>query len=252
MKLSITAASDIGRLRHNNEDMVLVGDHFIRDGRHATKADLNSCDRYICAVADGMGGHNGGEVASHDTLHNLQYYISDLPTGLKPHDFNAKIQEWLSSINSILDSKGHADPTLDSMGTTLVAFCYYAQEFYIMNCGDSRLYLYSGKQLQQLTNDHTLNNLYGSKEHSNIITNCIGGGCKSSYIDIVNVTPLIAPGQTILLCSDGLTDMLTDSTIAELLANGANANTLCMAANDAGGYDNISACIIKITVNDKQ
>lgn len=246
MKLNISAASYVGSVRHNNEDMVLVGSRFIRNDQYWTMADTTDSDRYLVALADGMGGHSSGEVASSDTLHNLQFYYGDLPSNLSVEDFNEAIFEWLESMNHIIDSKGRSDARFEGMGTTLVALGYYNNNFYWMNCGDSRLYRMHGQSLKQISTDHSLSNLVGSGEHSNIITNCIGGGCKMSYIDLVQFTSEIVSGDVLLLCSDGLTDMLTDMEILTLLESGADAAKLCKAAEQAGGYDNVSAAVIKI------
>ena len=86
----------------------------------------------------------------------------------------------------------------------------------------------------------------GERKHSSIVTNCIGGGCKSSFFDIVEMTGDFLHDDIYLLCSDGLTDMLTDAEIQTLLENGADAAKLCKAAEIAGGFDNVSACVIKI------
>jgi protein phosphatase len=246
LNLNITAASHVGCVRTNNEDMLLVGDSFVRNSRTHALVSTNDTDRYMIALADGMGGHNSGEVASSDVLHNLQYFFSDIPAGLKPGDFNETIFEWGESINNIIDSKGHADPKYRDMGTTLVAMAYYAGEFYWMNCGDSRLYRLHDGKLMQLTTDHSLSNLLGSPKHSNVITNCIGGGCKTSYIDLVQCSADVLAGDTFMLCSDGLTDMVEDSLIEKMLIEGYDATSLCEAAEDAGGLDNVSVIIIQV------
>lgn len=246
MKLSISAASHVGCVRQNNEDMILVGNAFVRNDSCAGEADMEDSDRYLLALADGMGGHNSGEVASNDVLTNLHYFFYDIPSGLSVGDFHEAIYEWLDSINNFIDAKGHSDPSFLDMGTTLVALLYYGGEFYWINCGDSRIYrLHEGK-LMQLSTDHSLNNLMGKSEHSSIITNCIGGGCKTSYIDMVTCTDSLQPGDVFMLCSDGLTDMVEDDEIQDLLNVGADANVLCGAAIEAGGFDNVSVCVIKI------
>lgn len=247
MKFSVSAASHVGCVRQNNEDMILVQDKFIRNGKYWTMADTGETDRYLIALADGMGGHNSGEVASSDVLHNLQFFYSDLPSGLKVGDFNETIYEWLASINNIIDAKGHTDPKYLDMGTTLVALAFYNGSFYWMNCGDSRMYRLRDESIVQLTTDHSLNTLMGSSEHTNIITNCIGAGCTTSYIDMMQLTNAdIQSGDIFLLCSDGLSDMVTDDQIYDLLVNGADATKLCLAAESAGGLDNVSACVVKI------
>jgi len=243
--IDMTAASRVGCVRKQNEDMILVGNHFIRDDDFSTRVELTNQERYMVAIADGMGGHNRGDVASSDVLHNLQFYYNDLPTGLKPGEFNEIIVEWLDGINNFVASKGRADEQFRGMGTTLVAFAFYEGEYYSLNCGDSRLYRYRNGELEQLTIDHSLNNLLGSEKHTSVITNCIGGGCSTSYIDIVKITSDILVDDAYMLCSDGLTDMLTNHEIAGLLAEGADANGLCDAAIEAGGLDNVSCCIMK-------
>jgi len=240
------AVSHVGCVRENNEDMILVDHRFVRDGAYSSLVDVDDGGRCIVALADGMGGHCSGEVASSDVLHNLDFFYGDLPNGLTVTDFNEAIFGWLDSINTIIGSKGHAEPAYRQMGTTLVALAFYAGEFYWMNCGDSRIYHLSDGQLRQVSTDHSLNTLMGSSEHSNVITNCIGGGCQTSYLDMVNCTASVRPGDTFLLCSDGLTDMVDDAEIARLLNSGAGADELCQAAIAAGGADNISVCLIRI------
>ena len=245
IRLEITSTSQIGRVRSQNEDMVLVDTHFIRNSEFSTQASLNHNDRYLVAVADGMGGHNRGDVASNDVLRNLQFYFSDIPEKLNAGDFNEVMVEWLDSINNFVASKGRADEQFKGMGTTLVGLAYYYGDFYSMNCGDSRLYRFRQGELTQLTTDHSLNNMLGSEKHTNIITNCIGGGCNSSYMDLVRISE-VWPDDVFLLCSDGLTDMLPDQEIARLLNDGADAMALGDAAVEAGGLDNVSCCVITI------
>ena len=228
--LDISAASWTGRVRSQNEDMVLVDNQFIREDTYHTRIVLSREDRMMIAVADGMGGHSRGDVASNDTLRNLHYFFYDIPSCLNISEFN----------EAMIQYKG--------MGTTLVGVAYYNNEFYSLNCGDSRLYRFRDRQLVQLTTDHSLSNLVGNEKHTNVITNCIGGGGNpsSSFIDMVTITNDIMPADVYLLCSDGLTDMLSDKVISELLEGKADANNLCSAAIEAGGIDNVSCCVITI------
>ena len=246
IELEISAASRIGCVRRQNEDMVLVGNKFIREDSYKTMLVLSREDRFLSAVADGMGGHNRGDVASSDTLRNLQYFFYDIPSCLSISDFNEAIVGWLDSINNYIASKGRADEQFKGMGTTLVGMAYYNGEFYSMNCGDSRLYHYHDGQLLQLTTDHSLSNMTGSGKRSNVITNCIGGGCHSSYIDMVQMTNDVHSGDVYLLCSDGLTDMVPDQRLCELLGEKADADALCRAAIEAGGLDNVSCSVITV------
>ncbi len=242
----ITASSRTGCVRQNNEDMVLVDSYFARNGKLVGRFDSSATDRYLLALADGMGGHSSGEVASSNVLHNLQFFFSDLPVGLSIGDFNETIYEWLSSINNIITSMGINEERYHRMGTTLVCMAYYGGHYFWMNCGDSRIYRIHNGSITQLSSDHSLSAITGMAEKSNIITNCIGGGCKNSYIDIVECTTDVLPGDVFLLCSDGLTDMLTDSEIAYLVNGGASADALCKAAEDAGGRDNVSVILARV------
>ena len=246
IEFKITSASRVGCVRRQNEDMILVDSHFVRNSDYATTAALKSQDRYIIAVADGMGGHNRGDVASSDVLKNLQFYYHDLPMGLGASEYYEAVVGWLDAINNYIASKVRADEQYQGMGTTLVALGYYCGDFYTVNCGDSRLYRFRDGQLTRLTTDHSLNEMLGEEKHTNIITNCIGGGSNSSYADMVQITDDVKTGDLYLLCSDGLTDMVPDDKITKLLADGADANALCEAAIAAGGFDNVSTCIVKI------
>ena len=244
--LDVSAASWTGRVRSQNEDMVLVDNRFIREDTYQTQIVLGREDRMMIAVADGMGGHNRGDIASNDTLRDLHYFFYDIPSCLNVNDFNEAMAGWLESINNYIASKGRADEQYKGMGTTLVGLAYYNNDFYSLNCGDSRLYRFRNHQLVQLTTDHSLSNLVGDEKRTNVITNCIGGGSKSSFIDMVTMTNDIMSDDVYLLCTDGLTDMLSDKAISELLEGKADANNLCSAAIEAGGIDNVSCCVISI------
>ena len=223
-----------------------MDNRFIREDTYQTQIVLGREDRMMIAVADGMGGHNRGDIASNDTLRNLHYFFYDIPSCLNVNDFNEAMAGWLESINNYIASKGRADEQFKGMGTTLVGLAYYNNDFYSLNCGDSRLYRFRDRQLVQLTTDHSLSNLVGDEKRTNVITNCIGGGSKSSFIDMVTMTNDIMSDDVYLLCTDGLTDMLSDKAISELLEGKADANTLCSAAIEAGGIDNVSCCVITI------
>ena len=220
-KFIISAASYVGCIRSNNEDMILVWDHFIRNDNYRTEICPDSIGRFAIALADGMGGHKAGEVASEETLSNLHFFLNDMPAGLSAGDMNEMMFEWLKSINSIIESRGVNNPSMSEMGTTLVGIIYYEHKY-------------------------SLNSMTGTKKHSNIITNCIGAGCRSSYIDMYEFTNDIHVGDTFIVCSDGLNDMIPDSEIEQLAVKGSDANVFCQAAVEAGGYDNVSVCVIKV------
>jgi len=245
-RIVITAASRVGCVRKNNEDMVFAYDKFVRSEAYQTEFMTENVDRFVIALADGMGGHLAGEVASADTLENLRFFVSDMPKGLSVSEVNKTMEVWLESIHKIITSKGHADPSMEGMGTTLVAVIYYEGKYFWINCGDSRLYRLRDGKLAQLTTDHSLNTLRGEKRHSNIITNCIGAGCKHTYMDMVEFTDDFRRGDVYMVCSDGLNDMVSDDVIEQMMINGSSANRLCETAIERGGFDNVSVCVFSV------
>jgi len=246
-RITLTAASRVGCVRSNNEDMVLAFDKLVRSDAYQTEFQSENFGRFILALADGMGGHRAGEVASELVLSNLQYFIGDLPKGLSAEEVHQHMKEWLLSVNTVVNSRGSADISLRDMGTTLVGVLNYGDHYFWMNCGDSRLYRLRDGRLQQLTTDHSLNNMTGQQKHSHVITNCIGAGCKHLYLDMEEMTDDFLDGDVYLLCSDGLNDMVPDAEIQRLMLEGSTANGLCEAAIEAGGYDNVSALVFRVS-----
>ena len=245
-KITLTAASRIGCIRSNNEDMVLAYDKFLRSDVYCTEFLTENTERFVIALADGMGGHRAGEVASEQVLDSLKFFISDIPQGLSIGEFDETMIVWLQSINNNINRQGRADSALLEMGTTLVGVIYYGGKYFWINCGDSRLYRLRDGKLVQITTDHSLSNARGEKKHSNIITNCIGAGCKNSYLDIFEFTADFKQGDIYMLCSDGLNDMVPNTKIEQLMNEGCTANDLCEAAIEAGGFDNVSVCMFHV------
>jgi protein phosphatase len=226
--------------------MILVGHSFVRDETRSDEADLDRTDRYLVALADGMGGHNAGEVASEMVMQNLKFYVNDLPKGMTSGELEEVMNEWLLSIHQTVNLRGRSNKTMSEMGTTLVALLFYGNRYFWMNCGDSRLYRLRDGQLKQLTTDHSLVNEDGEKKHSNYITNCIGAGCDDVYMDMIEFTSDFHTGDVYVLCSDGLNDMVPDIIIERMLNEGADANDLCEEAIAAGGFDNVSVCVLRV------
>ena len=245
-RIVLTAASRVGCIRSNNEDMVLAYDKFVRSDAYRTEFMTENNERFVIALADGMGGHRAGEVASEQTLNSLKFFINDIPRGMETGEFEETMMEWLDFINDTINRQGHSDPTLLEMGTTLVGVIYYGGKYFWLNCGDSRLYRLRDGKLTQLTTDHSLSNAKGEKKHSNIITNCIGAGCKDSYLDMYEFYADFKYGDTYMLCSDGLNDMVSFEDIENMMNEGSSANRLCEAAIEAGGFDNVSVCVFHV------
>ena len=245
-KIVLTAASRVGNVRSNNEDMILAFDKYVRSDIHQTVLAPDNLDRFVVAVADGMGGHNAGEVASEMVMQNLKFYVNDLPKGMTSGELEEVMNEWLLSIHQTVNFRGRSNKTMSEMGTTLVALLFYGNRYFWMNCGDSRLYRLRDGQLKQLTTDHSLVNEDGEKKHSNYITNCIGAECDDVFMDMIEFTSDFHTGDVYVLCSDGLNDMVPDIIIEKMLNEGATANDLCEEAIAAGGFDNVSVCVLRV------
>ncbi|WP_461213183.1 Stp1/IreP family PP2C-type Ser/Thr phosphatase [Lacticaseibacillus sp. GG6-2] len=233
--------TDIGRKRPNNEDYVGVF--------------ANQSDATLAIVADGMGGHLGGDVASEMAVSHIGYAFEKTTTG----DIE-KIVRWLvfelQRENSLILEKAHKYTDLTGMGTTLVAVIISGTRFVVANIGDSRGYLYRNGHLVQITEDHSLvNELVKTGEltpeeakrfpQRNVITRSLG---VSDDVDADVTIYDMEYDDYLLLCSDGLTNQVPDAQIATVIATalplGDKAQQLIDMANAAGGPDNITALII--------
>ncbi len=225
----------IGLVRKKNEDSCYA-------------AELN--DGFFAIVADGMGGHNGGEVASGIVIDTSRLYLEEKPLAqLTPDD----IIHVLSLSNKNVWEKACRDKELKGMGSTATLVLIRDDEAIIGHVGDSRAYLFRNGQLEQLTKDHSyvqilIESGYITKEealrhpHRNIITRAIGTE-NEVQPDVLTIDLLT--GDVLLLCSDGLNNAVTDETITEILKNGIPeaADKLIEASLAAGGTDNISVVI---------
>lgn len=198
---------------------------------------------FIAAVADGMGGHTGGDVASRLAL---QAAVAR----------DTSVQERVAAANTAVVDGVIEEPALAGMGTTLTLGAFdKAGKLVIGHVGDSRAYLLHDGQLTQLSHDHTLvadllaagrikeEDVRGHPQR-NLLTRSLG---MAQTIDIYSVEHDLEPGDRVLLCSDGLTTMLTDAEITKILKKGVPEETawnLVEAANKAGGFDNVTVVIV--------
>lgn len=209
----------------------------------------------LFVVADGMGGHNAGDFASHFLIRQLVEYVRGLPR--KTPEIQA-LQEGIQTANQLLYERSLEDVRLNGMGTTLVAAVFSDGILYVANVGDSRLYVIGG-EIRQITRDHSyveemvaLGRMdRGSEEYlrnKNIITRAAGTAktIKADYFETE-----LQQGEIVLLCSDGLTNMVEDLTIQKIVKNApsldAAARILVDRANDNGGLDNISVVLVNPT-----
>ncbi|HPN37953.1 MAG TPA: protein phosphatase 2C domain-containing protein [Melioribacteraceae bacterium] len=250
MIINIDSISNVGLVRKNNEDFIFDGARFIRDDKHNYSLSVEiDKTKIMFAVADGMGGHNAGELASEILLTELNGSLSNIfrdSNILSQYELKAFFDTEIKRIHNMLIQEGINDPNKYGMGSTFIGFIIYMGNFYSVNAGDSRLYRMRDGYLKQLSKDHSYSSMFGNERgSSHLIYNAVGGGDRV-FIDFTNLTSKIGAGDIILLCSDGLTDMLEDDTIEEILNDDGTTFDLVNSALQRGGVDNIS--VIKLEI----
>lgn len=250
MHVEIYGGTDRGLQREQNEDAI----------RHA---QFEQASISLALVADGVGGHAGGEVASllaADVIDN--YVTSSIPRDL---DGGGYSEDWLQQTLAIAIERANReiitgqqkDTMLSSMATTIVGILIKDQKLALGFLGDSRCYRWRDSQLQQITEDQTLaqqmldQNIINKKQfmvspYHHVLSRALGlAEITKMDIHLHN----IIDGDVFLLCSDGLTNCLSDPSIADILAKKPDiteaTDELITCANDAGGMDNISVVLVK-------
>lgn len=194
MKLRIKAVTDTGRVRDHNEDTILVGDDILREGSMDITVNLEHGSRYFAAIADGMGGHSAGEVASKMVLELMHERMEHLELGLADDELARRIEEWAQETHSRILQEGNRVPERKSMSTTLVGVLFYNASAYYFNVGDSRLYRLRDGYLAQMTRDHSLRQFTGdARVPSHLIVNSFGGGDKV-FVDFARVSKNLFDG----------------------------------------------------------
>ena len=243
---SIAGVTDVGRARAHNEDAISW-----------------DAQKGLALLADGMGGHNAGDVASQlclETLNEVCLPVLGKPLRLRPNKGVSKhatlVRRAINKANAAIFEDAEVNPDRKGMGTTLVLVLFHDDRAVVAHVGDSRVYRLRGRSLEQVTADHSLvrellekgaispeeveNNPY-----SHVITKAMG--VRSKVIAEVQELKTQA-GDVFLLCSDGLTDLVADAAIEETLVAAAGnweraAQRLIDLANNNGGRDNISVVI---------
>ncbi len=247
IQLQIEAVSDRGCVRNRNEDMILVGESRVRDGYFSLSKSVSATDCWVISIADGMGGQRGGDIASEMTIGNLCSLVASLPSGMSRERLYDCFADWVQRTHRELIKGGDSEPELYGMGTTLTGLLIYEGSLYTFNVGDSHIYRYRDGVLRQLTVDHSLRNKMGDMSlPANAIYNSIGGG-SAVFIDMEEVKSQPFVDDLFLLCSDGLYDMLPDEEIERLLLSRSSLTSLMDSTKAAGGFDNISIALVKIT-----
>ncbi|MDP8229344.1 MAG: protein phosphatase 2C domain-containing protein [Candidatus Electryoneaceae bacterium] len=246
MKLHISAVSDVGLVRKRNEDMILLGKKLFRDDNERFSIVLTDEEFYFISVADGMGGHKAGDVASELVLQKMAEKLSSLKLALNQEELNRVFTDWTHEIHRYVDGKSKSDWSLHGMGTTMIGVLFYNGKAYYANVGDSRLYIFSDGRLTQISRDHTLREMSGNPNiPSNIIVNSFGG-LDEIFLDFGIVTDQWKNGDVLMLCSDGLSDMLSDEEMELFLSQSDPLEILLDEAKNKGGRDNISIILASV------
>lgn len=226
-----SAMCHIGLVRYGNEDAIAVS--------ACNEVALSHWNGALpqhhgwALVADGLGGHFGGEMASRLAIEFLRPILCSLET-------DQQIGIALHAVDRALHDTMRHKPELDGMGTTIAGALLAGDCAFLFNVGDSRIYRHHDGKLMQLSEDHVVD--------GNLLTQCLGGFGEPTWIEPYITKITLSRGMKLLLCSDGLTGMVADTTIATLLARPSDdpAELLVKAALHAGGIDNVSAVVIEV------
>ena len=240
--MRILAKSDIGKARDMNQDSFYVSD--ANDGIK------------LFILADGMGGYKGGEIASKLATDSVRKYIENNfdSTPKEKEEILKLINSAVEYANMVVYEKSKEIPELEGMGTTIEICLIYNNKAYIGHIGDSRIYRIRKEVIRKLTKDHSyVQKLVEDKKitreeakshpKKNMLTRALG--C-TPYVEADLRARNFEKGDVFIICSDGLTNMVDEKRIYELVKNDITTATdnLIKEANDAGGYDNITVIII--------
>lgn len=232
--------SDIGKNREMNQDYVYTSENAVG----------NLPNLFI--VADGMGGHKAGEFASKFTVETI---VESVRTNEQKEPVRI-IEEAIQTANRELIQKARQDETMAGMGTTVVVVTVIGDKAFVANVGDSRMYVI-GKEISQITRDHSLVEEMvrmgelakdAAKDHpdKNIITRAVGA---AQDVDVDFFEVELYPQDYILMCSDGLTNMVEDEDIRRIVQSqrdvAERVEKLVETANNHGGQDNITVVVIE-------
>lgn len=236
------AITDIGRKRELNEDYIY------------TSGQPIGALPNLFIVADGMGGHKAGDYASMHTVDRFVEVIRELG---EEHGVQDAINEAVTAANAYIYQRSRENSNLSGMGTTLVLASCIGNEAIVANIGDSRLYLVNDDAMTQITRDHSLveemvtlggidREMARNHPDKNIITRAVGVK-EEVAADFFEVD--LTKGDKLLLCSDGLTNMLRDEEIHQIIQENKEleqaAKALIDAANENGGRDNIAVVLVE-------
>ncbi|MFO0939959.1 MAG: protein phosphatase 2C domain-containing protein [Pirellulales bacterium] len=266
LKFSVSAETSIGQVRKQNEDAFLVAVYDVEGGiRQFEDKAIAAVDctdtSVLIAVADGLGGHAGGEIASWTAISAMRDFVQ---RQVELGEFNAHLparsllNEAIQECHRQVTLQGANSLTLRGMASTLTAGWIAQDRLHVMHVGDSRAYLLRNSVLIQLTTDHTLANrvfsglndleLQLNSQFSNVLWNTIGGGESIPSAEIVELK--LEASDSILFCTDGLTNAVDHAAIQEILSDFGTPKDQCedlvRLANGQGGKDNITALVLQV------
>ena len=236
--MKVAAITDIGLHRKRNEDCYFINE-----------------ERSFFIVCDGMGGHKGGDVASRLAVQTMQKHLSfTISAEIIPN-----LRKAVKMVNEAIYTKGRSDESLFEMGTTLTAAVIRNGNMVVAHVGDSSLFLYKKDgRLKKVTRDHTLaeqmltDGLLKKEEqpanaYNHVLTRAVG---VESQVEVDIFQEEIMAGDWILICTDGLTDLVSENEIYEKLKSAqepqATAQALLDLAMNKGGYDNITIVLLSV------
>jgi protein phosphatase len=272
-RVDVSGLSDAGLVRERNEDHFMIA----RFGRFLDTLGTNLPEDkspgqlresgYAMVVADGMGGHAAGEEASKLAIANLVEVALSTPDWilrLDDPDFIEEVMrraaERFGQVDQMMSEQANEDPNLKGFGTTMTYAASLRRDLFVVHIGDSRVYLFRRGTLHQLTRDHTLaqgladsgritQEEVATHHLRHVLTRSLGRD-KKKQPDVHRST--LEHGDVLLLCTDGLTDMVDDAGIAEILAADLAAQQICESlvkkALQAGGKDNVTAVVARYTL----
>ena len=246
LRLRSAALTHVGLRRAKNEDCIAIDTKIISESMMEPWVTLQTLDRpRICLVADGMGGHPAGDVASRLATEHMSARFAEL--GTDEHAIVAAIH----GANRALFTQMARSPSCYGMGTTLAGVVAHANGLTLLNVGDSRIYSFHLGKLDQLSIDDSIElgtATVSSRAPARMLDQCLGGFADGSEIEPHLVHLELAEGRTFLICSDGLHDMISDRDIEACLGDDLerSVSLLFEAAMERGGIDNISVIYTRI------
>lgn len=246
MQLQTSSLTDIGKIRENNEDSFLE-----------FNVDNSNEKLLLLVVADGMGGHQAGEVASKTVVNSIEEYFKENDSNLEKNALDSLKNSIEIANRNVLQASSDREE-LRGMGSTCTAMLIFNNKTFLAHVGDSRAYLVRGKKITQLTKDHTLaekmldSGIISKEEaktspHRNMLIKAVG---ISDDIEVETYDPLTTgEGDVFLLCSDGLTEYIDEEEICSILTiyePEEACKLLVNIANKRGGKDNITVQVTKV------